>query len=129
MSAEALVKEENMNEITLYTMTQGLDIELIKPPLWKNLIIQQKALEKTLETYLIVTKEDKEVLIYVSESEETIRLLTKLLGIESISTTEEIKPEIVAQYGNMLSPEDILVIARLITEERILPDDSHLWFH
>ena len=116
-------------EITLYTITNGLDIELIREPLWKNLIIQQKALEKTLETYLIVTKDDKEVLVFISESRSTIELLTKLLGIESISTIEEIKPEIVGNYGSQLNAHDILTVGRLITEERILPDDSHLWFH
>jgi len=116
-------------EITLYTITNGLDIETIQPSLWKSLIIQQKALEETLETYLIQTKEDKEVLVFVSEKEETIRILTELLGIRTISTIEEIPSATVEYYGSELKAHDILVLARLVCDERILPDDSHLWYH
>lgn len=115
--------------ITLYTLTNGLDIELIQPNLWKTLVIQQKALEKTLETYLILTPQDREVLAFVSEEKSTIELLTELLGIRSISTIEEISNTTVEQYGSELGPHDILALGRLVTDDRILPDDSHLWYH
>ena len=118
-----------MDYPTLYTMTNGLDIETIKPSLWKSLIIQQKALEETLETYLILTKEDREVVVFVSEEKSTIELLTELLGIRSISTIEEIPSTTVEHYGSELGAHDILVLARLVCNEEILPDDSHLWYH
>ena len=118
-----------MEPIPLYTITNGLDIELIQPKLWKTIIIQQKALDTTLETYLIATKEDRDVLVFVSEKKSTIELLTELLGIRSISKIEEIPSTTVEQYGSQLSAHDILAVARLVCDERILPDDSHLWYH
>jgi len=114
---------------TLYTLTNGLDIELIKPQLWKTLVIQQNSIGNLLETYLIVTNQDKDVLVFVSENKPTIELLQELLGIRSLSTIEEIKQEVVEHYGSQLSAHDILAIGRLTTDDRILPDDSHLWYH
>ena len=118
-----------MNYPTLYTITNGLDIELIQPNLWKALIIQQKALEKTLETYLIVTNQDRDVLCFVSEDRSIIELVQELLGIKSLSSIEEVKVEVVEQYGSQLGPHDILAVGRLVCNEQILPDDSHLWYH
>jgi len=115
--------------MTLWTMTNGLDIDTIKPQLWKSVIIQQNSMGDALETYLIVTQEDRDVLCFVSEDRSTIELLTELLGIRSITTIEEIKPEVVEHYGSQLNAHDILALGRLVVNEQILPDDSHLWYH
>ena len=114
---------------TLYTMPNGLDVELIKPQLWKSLIIQQNSIGNLLETYLIVTNQDRDVLVFVSEDRSTIEFVQELLGIKSLSTIEEVKPEVVEHYGSQLNAHDILHIGRLVCDDKILPDDSHLWYH
>jgi len=118
-----------MDYPTLYTMPNGLDIELIKPQLWRSLIIQQNSIGNHLETYLIVTNQDKDVLCFVSEDRSTIEFVQELLGIKSLSAIEEVKSEVVENYGSQLGPHDLLAIGRLTTDDRILPDDSHLWYH
>jgi len=115
--------------MTLWTMPNGLDIEIIKPQLWKSLIIQQNSIGETLETYLIVTNQDRDVLCFVSEDRSIIELVQELLGIKSLSSIEEVKVEVVEQYGSQLGPHDILAVGRLVCNEQILPDDSHLWYH
>ena len=115
--------------MTLWTITNGLDIDTIKPQLWKSVIIQQNSMEKTLETYLIVTPDDRDVLVFVSEDRSSIELLTELLGIRTITKIEEIEQEVVEHYGSQLHAHDILSLGRLVVNERILPDDSHLWYH
>jgi len=115
--------------MTLWTMPNGLDIEIIKPQLWKSLIIQQNSIGETLETYLIVTNQDRDVLCFVSEDRSIIELVQELLGIKSLSSIEEVKVEVVEQYGSQLGPHDILAVGRLVCNEQILPDDSHLWYN
>jgi len=115
--------------MTLYTITNGLDIDTIKTKLWKVIIIQQNSMEKTLETYLIVTPEDKDLLVFVSEDKSTMELLAELLGIRGLTRVEEVKPEVVEQYGSQLNAHDILSLGRLVVDDRILPDDSTLWYH
>ena len=113
----------------MYTINIGLDIEKILPNLWKTIIITQNSYGEQLETCLFNMNPDMTTLVWVSEHKEVIDKIRESLGILSMSTTEEVTEVDLSQFSPGLSPKELLVIARDMYLEMILPDDSNLWYH
>ena len=113
----------------MYTINIGLDIEKIQPKLWKTIIITQKCCGDLLQTCLYNSTPDLCTLVWTSERPELIDLIRESLGITSVTTTEEINEEELLEFSPGLSEEELLVLARTIADEKILPDEQQLWLN
>ena len=113
----------------MFTINIGLDIEKIQPNLWKTIIITQKCCGELLQTCLYNSTPDLCTLVWVSERPEIIDLIRESLGITSMTTTEEINEEELHEFSPGLSEEELLVLARTISNEKVLPDEQQVWLH
>ena len=113
----------------MYTINIGLDIEKIQPMLWKTIILTQKCSGDLLQTCLYNSTPDICTLVWVSERPELIDLIRESLGITSMTSTEEINEEEILEFSPGLTEEELLVLARTIGNEQILPDESSRWYH
>lgn len=113
----------------MYTINIGLDIEKIQPNLWKTIILTQKCCGDLLQTCLYNSTPDLCTVVWVSERPELIDLIRESLGITSMTTTEEINEEELLEFSPGLSEEELLVLARTISSEKVLPDESSRWLH
>ena len=113
----------------MYTISTGLDIERILPQLWKAIIIHQKAFGETLETHLFETNDDTVTVTFTSEDPTKLDLVRNLLGIYKMSDTVEITLDEYHQFSPGLSPEELLLLARTVTGDQVLPEDQQLWVH
>lgn len=113
----------------MYTINIGLDIEKIQPTLWKSIILTQKCCGDLLQTCLYNSTPDLCTIVWVSERPELIDLIRKSLGITSMTTTEEITEEESLEFSPGLSEEELLVLARTISEEKVLSDNQKVWLN
>jgi len=113
----------------MYTINIGLDIEKIQPNLWKTIILTQNSCEGYLETCLYNSTPDLCTLVWTSNRPEMIDLIRESLGISSMTTTEKITEEERLDFSPGLSPNELLTLARMISEEKILPDEVPLGYH
>jgi hypothetical protein len=113
----------------MYTINIGLDIEKIQPKLWKTIILTQKCSGELLQTCLYNSTPDICTLVWVSEQPEMIDLIRESLGITSMTITEEITEEELMEFSPGLSETELLVLARTVADEQVLPDDQPKWLH
>jgi len=113
----------------MYTINIGIDVEKIQPNLWKTIILTQKCCGELLGTCLFNSTPDLCTLVWTSERPEMIDLIRESLGISSMTTTEEITEEEILEFSPPLSLEELLVLARSISEEKVLDDNQQIWFH
>ena len=113
----------------MYTINIGLDIEKIQPKLWKTIILTQKSCGDLLQTCLYNSTPDLCTVVWVSKEPEMIDLIRESLGITSMTSTEEILEEELHEFSPGLTEEELLVLARTISDEQVLPDDNQKWLH
>ncbi len=116
-------------EKPLYTITAGLDVTRVTPVLWKSILFTHKALENKISIHLFEMSTGETTLVYSSENKESLELLTELLGIKSISKIIEIEPEVYCSFSPSISSGELLILARSLQDDRILPEDQSLWYH
>jgi hypothetical protein len=58
-----------------------------------------------------------------------IDLIRESLGITSMTITEEITEEELMEFSPGLSETELLVLARTVADEQVLPDDQPKWLH
>jgi len=113
----------------MYTINAGIDIEKIQPNLWKSIILTQKCCGELLHTCLYNSTPDLCTIVWVSERPELIDLIRESLGITSITSTEEITEDEVLEFSPGLTEEELLVLARTVSEEKILNDNKEIWLN
>lgn len=116
-------------EKPLYTITAGLEVTRITPTLWKSILFTHKAFENKINIHLYEMTTGETTLVYSSEDKESLELLTELLGIKSISKIIEIESEVYVSFSPSISSGELLILARSLQDDRILPEDQSLWYH